>query len=67
MSFHPNTATHGQSNVIRAAVEVTMPATHPEMVKIVRAKPLVQTAHAKVRSAPRNVGVPSVSSAPAKV
>jgi hypothetical protein len=29
------------------------------MVKMVRAKPLAQTAHANVRSAPRNAGVQS--------
>jgi len=39
-----------------------MQKTEPEMVKIVRAKPLAQTAHANARNAPRNAGVHRVSS-----
>ena len=27
--FQPNTATHGQSNVINATVAITMPDAHP--------------------------------------
>jgi hypothetical protein len=65
--FQPNTATHGQSNVINATVAIVMPRTLPANVTVVRAKPLAQMAQAQARSGPRKMVETSVSFAPATV
>ena len=56
--FQPNTATHGQSNVINATVAITMPDALSANVAIVRARPLAQMAQAQARSGPRKKGEP---------